>query len=425
MQNVQKQPTLPESVVIVGGGLAGFSVARELRRLGYAGGIDLVDRQGWPYDRPPLSKHYLSGTYDRQQLLLVPPQWYRDNEVSVHRATVARLDPAEQSVVLQDGTALRADTVVLATGGTPRALPIPGAELPGIGYLRVAADADRLREALQPGTALVIIGAGLIGAEVASTAVERGVRVSLVDPVETPLESVVGADVAAQLRQLQRDHGVDVITAGAVAIGQSAPSARFAVQLDDRSSALHADTVLIAIGIEVDRRLSDTAGVEFDGAILVDAGQQTSNPWVYAVGDAARRTGPEGVQRPGQQRSGQHWEAASRSGETAAAAILGTALPDHGAAWFWSDRHGKHVEVVGSMAVPGRTVVRWVDHVPVMAFRIDDDGLLRGFVCIDGGLSGKAARRIIDRQIRVDTAELADPAVELKKLVRPRRSPPG
>lgn len=405
----------PDSVLIVGAGVAGFSAAAELRRLGHRGSIDLVDLQGAPYDRPPLSKQYLTGEFDLDRLRLAPPDWYDAQRVTLRHATVTELDPGTHTVVLDDGTVLHPDAVILATGGRPLRLGIPGADLPGIVHLREIADADRLREALAPGTSLAIIGGGLIGAEVAASAAARGVEVTLVDPVEVPLATALGDELARHVHGWHREHGVAVEVAAATRIDErSGGGVDIALDSGDR---LTADTVLVAVGLAPDVELAERAGLEVDGAILVDEGQRTSHPWVQAIGDAARPR--QGEDRPAGRRQ-EHWEHAERSGQAAAAAVLGEQLPDHGAPWFWSDRYGHHVEVVGSLTGPGEVLVRWVEGRPVMAFRIQQD-TLHGFACVDGGLSAKAARRIIDGQIPVRTEDLIDPDLPLKKLARPPR----
>ncbi|MDN6331562.1 MAG: FAD-dependent oxidoreductase [Micrococcaceae bacterium] len=407
----QAAPGPEASVLIIGAGLAGFSVARQLRSLGHTGGVRIVDPEGLPYDRPPLSKAYLLGHTDQAGLLLADAAWCREHEVEIRAGTVATVRPGAGEAVLADGTALAADVLVLATGGPARKLSIPGGDLDTVLELRHRADADRLRTVLRPGTRLAIIGAGLIGAETASAARELGAVVVLIDPMDPPLVPAVGPELARRLHAMHTEKGITVVTGIPETITRDGEHHRIALASGEQITA---DAVLVGVGITPNTALAESAGLEVDGGIIVDERQRTSHRRVYAVGDCARTRTTGGVLK----RRAEHWENAMNSGHQAASAIIGGDAPAPRADWFWSDRHGVHVEGVGSMTAPGTTVIREADGVPVMAFRVDGEGYLLGCAAVDGGLAVKAARRIIDRRIRVDPAQLADPAVNLKKLAR-------
>ncbi len=399
------------SILVIGAGLAGFSTARQLRSLGHAGRLRIVDPEGLPYDRPPLSKAYLLGHTDQTGLLLADAAWCEEHEIEVLTGSVTTLRPEAGEAILADGTVLGADVLVLATGGTARKLSIPGGDLDSVLELRNRADADRLRKVLLPGTRLAIVGAGLIGAETASAARELGAVVVLIDPMDPPLVPAVGPELARRLHDMHADRGITVVTGipESITRDEGQHVIRFA---DGRD--ITADAVLVGVGIAPNTALAEAAKLEVDGGIIVDSQQRTSHRHVYAVGDCARTRTAEGLLK----RRAEHWENAMNSGHQAASAIAGAEAPAQRADWFWSDRHGVHVEGVGSMTEPGTTVIREVDGVPVMAFRVDADGYLIGCATVDGGLAVKAARRIIDRRILVDPAQLADPAVNLKKLAR-------
>ncbi|GGL80691.1 NAD(P)/FAD-dependent oxidoreductase [Glutamicibacter protophormiae] len=400
------------SVVIAGGGMAGFTAAKSLRAKGFAGKLTIVDPEGIPYDRPPLSKDYLLGHRDAEQIQLIDAGWFADQDIEVIESKVVDLDPEAPAVTLADGTVLHADKVVLATGGTARRLPIPGGQLPTVLELRTKQDADHLRQVLQPGIRLAIIGAGLIGAEVASSALSFGASVTLIDPVDPPLVPAVGEVLARRLHQMHVANGVKLVTGIPTEISVDA-SGQHAITLADGSSIL-ADVVLVGIGIVADTALAAASGLDTDNGILVDESQRTSHPNVYAIGDTARTRLSDGTLL----RRAEHWEHAMNTGETVAAALLEAQLPTHGASWFWSDRHGVHVEGVGSMLGDGTLVTRELDGIPVAAFRVTDEGLLAGCAAIDGGLLVRAARRIIDKNKPVNVEQLADPTIDLKKLAR-------
>lgn len=399
---------------MVGGGIAGFSAVRELRRRGYAGFLYLVDPAGLPYDRPPLSKAFLAGSLDRAQLQLAPAQWYADNGVRVRAETVRtlRTDNGAPVMTFSSGGELRADAVLLATGARARRLPLPGMDLPGVLTLRTADDADRLRSHVRAGARLVLLGAGLIGAETAGTARGMGAEVTLVDPAALPFVAAAGPEMAAHLHALHGLHGVVHRRDRAVAIAMDGTA--LAVHLAG-GDVIPADAVLVAAGSEPETALAEAAGLEVDDGVLVDSTGRTSCAGIFAAGDAARlRPGPDGV--PG--RRFEHWDAARRTGEAAAAGILGDAPPAPAADWFWSDRYGIHLEVAGSMSAPGSTVLRGTPGPGFMAFRLGPDGSLAGVAAVDAGTDVRAARKLIESGRRVDAAALADSAVDLRRLAR-------
>lgn len=439
------------SVAIIGGGVAGFTVARQLRSRGFEGEITMVEPQGLPYDRPPLSKGYLLGTQTLEQIQFEPREWFDENRVKLIEAeAVAVEDSAEAlrlsaeaaedsagavahsaaspgnsqiTVRLNNGETLTADRVVLGTGGSARKLPVPGGELEEVLQLRTRTDADLLRESITPGTRVVIVGAGLIGAEIASTLLELGADVTLVEPANPPLLSAVGAVLAEHLHAMHAGKGIDVIHDAPARIELDGPE-RVVTLID--GTQVRADQVLVGIGITPNTALAERLGLEVNDGVLVDECQRTSNPAIFAVGDAARIRTPEGNLLP----RAEHWENAMNSGSRAAAAILGQepspAESVHAAAWFWSDRHGVHVEGVGSLVAGRESETQFVhrfneDGSPQATFLLNPDGTMAGCAAVDGGVTVRAARRIIDQGLVVPPDALADPSVPLRKLARPAR----
>jgi NADPH-dependent 2,4-dienoyl-CoA reductase/sulfur reductase-like enzyme len=402
-----------ERVVIVGGGLGGVSTAAALRSGGYDGELTLVDAGEFPYDRPPLSKDFLTGAKDLKQLALQPPGWYVDQGIRlISRTTVTALHADLGAVEIADGGMLRADRVVLATGGGAARPPIPGCDDHRIHVLRIADDAERLRAVLVPGARLLVVGAGLIGAEVAATAAGLGSDVVLVDPVSPPLVGAVGPLVAGLLHDMHAPRGITVLQAGVESFQSSRDGLRAA--LSGEESPRIFDAVVLGVGMVPSTRLAEAAGLETDGGIVVDGCQTTSNRAVLAVGDPTRRrTG--GVLA----RRAEHWEAAQLDGKRAAATILGSPAPAATAPWFWTDRHGVHVEAVGEMAEAASTVVRGepVDGGRFSVFGLDGRRVVAA-VAVDDSATVRAARRMIDRAVEVDADLLADPATDLRVLLR-------
>ena len=399
----------PRSVAVIGAGPAGFSAAAELRRRGFAGRIQLLDPAGTPYDRPPLSKAYLAGGSDASLALAEEP-WYETNSVQVTAAAAAQIDPDSGTAVLAGGGEIQADVLLLATGGTARKLPFPGSGL--LHTLRSRSDAEALRARLGAGRSLVIIGAGLIGAEVAATAVACGTAVVVIDPVPVPLVPAVGPELAAYLHSLHAQGGVTSVTA--LPVDVVADGGALSVLLEDGTSVA-ADTVLAAVGMVPDTALATAAGLAVDDGVVVDRAGRTSHPRVFAAGDAVRRR-VDGVV----ERRSEHWDAAVRSGQAAAAGILGQEPPQDAVPWFWTDRYGVHAEAVGDMSANGSSVQRGEPGPGYTVFRIAPDGTLAGAAGVDAGNSLRAARRLIALGKPVDAADLADRAVDLRRLLRPR-----
>lgn len=400
-----------EKVVIVGGGIGGVSTAAALRAGGFSGEVVLVDDGEVPLDRPPLSKDYLAGTRSRHEIALEQPEWYDDHDVRLlARARVTSLRPGEGVVETEDGMMLRADRVVLATGGRAARPPIPGADSERVHVLRTVDDADRLRAAVGSGTRVLVVGAGLIGAEVTSTLAGLGADVTLIDAVAPPLAGTVGESVAQWLHDVHRARGVTVHQCRVERLELVGDGLR--AHFGDGQGSADVDRVVLAVGMVPETSLAQAAGIATGRGVVVDPDQVTSNPAVLAIGDATElRVG--GVVRP----RGEHWEAARLDGERAAATILGAPRPAPTAGWFWTDRHGLHVEVVGEMAA-GRLVVRGIlGSPPFSAFAVRD-GVVVGAVAVDDSKVVRAARRLIDRAVPVDAEALADPSTDLRRLLR-------
>lgn len=402
-----------ERVVVVGGGLAGVSAARELRDRGYDGAVTLIDKDAHPYDRPPLSKDFLLGKIGEDELGLAKPTWYDDASIDLRTGvTAVALRSATGAVELSDGSSVHADAVILALGADAR--PLGDTQAPHIHVLRTLADARALRDNLVSGARLAIVGGGLIGAEVASSARALGVEVELIEPVDPPLAPAVGVDLAHSLHRMHVEFGIRVHKSGVREIRSAGGDV--IVELTD-GTTVTADDVLVGIGSVPVTDLASDAGLEVAGGIVVDSAARTSNPAVFAAGDSARTRLPDGTLL----RRKEHWEAAKFGGHAAAAAVLGQQQPSPSADWFWSDRHGVHVEGVGSMTAEGTTVLRPYrddDSGRIqMAFNVRGDTLL-GAAAIDGGLAVRAARRLIDKGTAVTAEDLADPTFDLKRLRR-------
>jgi 3-phenylpropionate/trans-cinnamate dioxygenase ferredoxin reductase component len=404
-----------DHVLVIGAGLAGISTCGALRAAGHDGRLTLIGAEpGPPYDRPPLSKSFLTAHADDTSIALQPPSWYAEQGIDLRTGMpVAEIDAESGRVQLADGTGLTADVLVLATGGTARRIPGIPHEHAGVHLLRTREDAVRLRAALGPGTRLLVIGAGLIGAEVTASATAIGCHVTLVDPNASPLAAVIGPHAAEALRLQHLRHGARLVHGTCTALEPAGANGPLRATLST-GEAIGVDQILVGIGIRPDTTLAARAGLAVDNGILVDELQRTASPRVYAVGDAARTLGPHGpLPRT------EHWDNARRTAELAARAILGLTPPPPKAPWFWTDRYGTHLEMTGHYDPLAQEIIRQdlagENGGTVVYHR---DGQCIGAVTLDRPLDIRAVQRIIDRGRRPTAAQLADPAVDLRDLAR-------
>jgi NADPH-dependent 2,4-dienoyl-CoA reductase/sulfur reductase-like enzyme len=334
------------TVAVVGASLAGLSAARSLRKRGYDGRLVLIgDEPHRPYDRPPLSKEFLTGAIGEADLALE-----RDDEdlaaewVLGTRAT--GLDRSERAIRLADGRRIRADGVVLATGAAARTLP--GSEgLTGVHVLRTLDDARALRDELARGGRLVVIGGGFIGAEVASTAYALGLDVTVVEAAPTPLAGPLGEVMGGIVSALHADHGVRLLC-GVGVKGLSGERRVDAVLLEDGRS-VPADTVVVGVGARPCVDWLEGSGVELDNGVKCGADGRTSLAGVVAVGDCANWYDPY----TGTHRRVEHWTGALERPDAAVATLLAYGATEPGVPrppYFWSDQYGVKIQFVGHAA---------------------------------------------------------------------------
>ncbi|MBE4733617.1 NAD(P)/FAD-dependent oxidoreductase [Streptomyces caniscabiei] len=338
------------SITVVGASLAGLSTVRALRAEGYDGEIVVVgEERHAPYDRPPLSKDFLKGEVDADALALGDPDEY--DALDVHwllGERAVRLDPAARTITLTGGRQVRTHGVVVATGASPRSLP--GSDgLAGVHTLRTLDDALALRSELLTGLPrLVVIGAGFIGAEVASTAHRLGLHVTVVEAAEVPLERQLGREMGLVCSSLHTDHGVDLLCGTGVAelLGEDRVTG---VRLAD-GRVLPADVVVVGVGVRPNTDWLAGSGVLVDDGVVCDPGCATTVPDVVAVGDVARCPHPF----TGRHARVEHWSNATEQAKTAARTLL-TGVPAPApltAPYFWSDQYRTRIQLAGYVA-PG------------------------------------------------------------------------
>jgi 3-phenylpropionate/trans-cinnamate dioxygenase ferredoxin reductase subunit len=337
------------TIAVVGASLAGLSAARALRAQGYDGRLVVVgDEQHTPYDRPPLSKDFLRGEVTSGDIALGTAA---DDALDLNwrlGRTAVRLDRADRSLALSTGEEFRVDGVVVATGARARTLP-GSSDVTGVYTLRTLDDAVTLREALRHSGSLVVIGAGFIGAEVASAARSLGLQVTVVDALAAPLAGSLGTELGQVCADLHADYGVRLIAGvgvtALVGAGRGGRGRILGVRLAD-GRQLPADTVVVGVGALPNVEWLTGSGLRIVGGVVTDETCATGVPGVVAVGDCATAYDP----RAGRHLRTEHWTHASEAPATAAATLLAgerggvahSAVP-----YFWSDQYGVRIQFAG------------------------------------------------------------------------------
>jgi 3-phenylpropionate/trans-cinnamate dioxygenase ferredoxin reductase component len=405
--------TNDRTFVIVGASLTGAKAAETLRAEGFDERVVLIGAEDErPYERPPLSKDYLRGEVDRETVYVHPEEFYAEHDIELRLGRRAvSLNAAGSELTLDDGERLRYDRLLLATGAEPRRLSIPGGDLDGVLYLRSVADSDALRGRLDRGGAVVVIGAGWIGAEVAASARQRGLEVTVIDPLTVPLERVLGGEVGAVYRDLHLDHGVQMLLGTAVEAFEGDTAVERVRTIDGRE--LECDFVVVGVGVQPRTGLAAQAGLAVDNGILVDEHLQTSAPGVFAAGDVANAHHPF----YGEPVRVEHWANALHQGPVAARAMLGRSAVYDRLPYFFSDQYDVGMEYAGFARTWDRVIFRGDPASrEFIAFWLTGDRVVAGmnvnvWDVID------PIQRLIGERVAVDDRRLADPDVPLDELV--------
>ena len=402
-------------VIIVGAGHGGAQCAIALRQNGYTGSIAMIGREPEPpYERPPLSKEYFAREKTFDRLYIRPPEFWGEKNVQIVLATeVTAVDPATKTLTLSNGTTATYGTLVWTTGGDPRRLPLPGAELAGIHAVRTREDCDQLMGEIDGGVKhITVIGGGYIGLEAAAVLTKLGVSVTLLEALPRVLARVAGPELSAFYEAEHRAHGVDLRTGVAVdsLVGEGRVTG---VKLAD-GSIIPAEAVIVGIGIVPSIGPLIAAGAAGGNGIDIDEFCRTSLPAIYAIGDCASFACDyaggavmrvESVQNANDQAS------------CVAKALCGDEKPYHAFPWFWSNQYDLRLQTAGISTGYDTTVVRGDPAARAFSVSYLKGGKLIAIDCVNMVKDYVQGRKLVEAGVSPDVTRLADAEVPLKELM--------
>jgi 3-phenylpropionate/trans-cinnamate dioxygenase ferredoxin reductase subunit len=406
-----------DSIVVVGGGLAGATTAETLRDEGFDGTIQIVGAEAHlPYLRPPLSKEYFTGSAERDTIFVHPAEWYAEHDIDVElESPVSAIDASRHTVTLTDDRTLPYDTLLLATGSSARRSAARGADAAGIHYLRTVDDSESLRTALaKGGQKVVIVGAGWIGLEVASAARGYGNDVTIMGMEKIPLQGPLGPEIGTVFREVHEANGVKFLLPRSIR--------EFEVQMEhvtgvftDQGELLPATIVVVGMGAIPNTQIAEKAGLAVDNGLLVDEHLAASLPDVFGAGDIANAYSPVLKRRM----RNEHWANAIATGKVAARSMLGADAVFDDIPYFYTDQFDLGMEYSGypPLTVGAEVVLRGDKAArEFVAFWVADGRVVAGM-----NLNVWDVNETVQKLIRsgkvVDLAKLRDPSVDLESLL--------
>jgi 3-phenylpropionate/trans-cinnamate dioxygenase ferredoxin reductase subunit len=401
---------MTDRIIIIGAGQAGVQAVATLRSEGYGGAIMLIGDEAFPpYQRPPLSKAYLAGTFERERLFLKPDAFYAEAGCEVVlNARVHAVDRDGRKIVLADGRSFAYDKLLLATGSRVRRIAVAGADLAGVHYLRDIADVDRLRPHFVKGARLAVVGGGYIGLEVAAVASKHGLEVDVFEFLDRVMARAVSPPVSAFYERVHREAGVrfhlntgveafegaDTL-AGVRACGQIFP----------------ADLALVGIGVIPNVELAQDAGLACDDGIVVNEFAETADSAIFAAGDCTRHVGREG--HPIRLESVQN---AIDQGRHAALAVVGKRMPYSEVPWFWSDQYDLKLQIAGLAWPTDEIVLRGDPASRKFAVFHLHEGRVAAVESVNAAPEYLVGRKLIAARAQIPPERLADLSVPMKTI---------
>jgi 3-phenylpropionate/trans-cinnamate dioxygenase ferredoxin reductase subunit len=405
---------MTDDIVIVGAGQAGVQAAASLRAEGFSGRLVMFGEEPFPpYQRPPLSKAYLAGEFERERLFLKPESFFADNRCELRLgARVEQILPGESAVRLKGGERVPYGKLLLATGARVRPISAPGSELGGIHYLRGIEDVDRLRPHISPGKRLVVVGGGYIGLEVAAVGIKHGLQVTVLEAAERVMERAVSVPLSKFFQDEHSAKGVDIRLGHAV---EGFEGRGCVERVSTAQESFAADFVLVGIGVIPNSEIAEQAGLNTDDGIVVDAYTGTSDPNIFAAGDCTNHPTSFLGRDNGRVRLESVQNAIDQA-KHAALAMLGRPKPYREVPWFWSDQYDLKLQIAGLADAGDKTILRGDPKERKFAvFHLRGDALA-AVEAVNAAPEYIVGRKLIATGRKIDASELADTSVPMKSL---------
>ena len=404
--------------VIIGAGPAGMRAAEMLRQKAPDAAIVLIgDEPHLPYDRPPLSKAFLTEGLEAARLALKPAGFYAEQRIELRLGAAATaIDRAGKSVLLSDGARIAYDRLLLATGCRGRKLPAPATDVP-IHYLRSLADAAQIRAALRPGAEIVMIGGGFIGLEIAASARKLGAAVTVLEMAPRLMSRAVPVLVSDFVRALHERHGV--IFEFAARLNAIARGADGRPLVESARQAYPCDLVIAGIGAEPNTALAEAAGLAVEDGIRVDALGRTSDPDIFAAGDVTRHESPV----LGRAIRIESWQVALNQAAVVAAAMLGASEPYAELPWLWTDQYDCNIQALGLFEASLEPVLRGDPAAGAFTLLgLDAEGRIAAAITVNNGRDMAVLRRLVTTRAVLPKDALRDAARKLSDLLKAARA---
>jgi len=404
-----------KSIVIVGGGHAAGRAIETLRGGGFDGSITLVGEEEFPpYERPPLSKQLLSGEVEVASTFVRAEAWYEQQRVEMRLGLRAEaIDRRASMVLLRNGDSVAYDRLLLTTGARPRALNVEGADLPGVHSVRTVRDALALRERLQPGARLLVVGAGFIGLEVAAVARGRGCQVTVLEAGSHPLGRVAPAEVGQVFARLHESFGTVVRLNASLTRIDLAPDGRSLTALGADGVAWSADAIVVGIGSIPNTELAADAGLCVDNGVRTDEFGRTSDPSIFAAGDVTSHFNP----LLGRHLRLETWQNAQNQAIAVARVMVGGSQPHAEVPWFWTDQFNMNFQSAGAPSGWDEVLWRGSPNAGPSAVFLRRDGVVVGGATFNQGRLMRHIRQFVATRARVSAAVLTDPEEALDKIL--------
>lgn len=399
-------------MVVIGAGQAASQLVASLRAEGYQPPITVIGDEAFPpYQRPPLSKKFLSGEMAEDRLYIKPPEFYAQaNAALMLNVRATAVDLTAKTVTLADGAVLPYETLAFTTGSRVRKLTVPGADLPGIFYLRGIADVKAIQPHFEAGKRLVVVGGGYIGLETAAVAAKRGLKVTVVEALERCLQRVTSQQISDFFEGVHRAEGVTILTRTGVHGFDKAADGSLVVHT--ANGDIDADLVIAGIGILPEQEVAQAAGLVCENGIVVDEYARASDPNVYAIGDCANHPNP----LLGRRLRLESVQNAIDQAKAAALSIAGRPKIYAEVPWFWSDQYDLKLQIAGISAPGDEVVVRGDPATRKFAVFYLRDGHVAAVDAVNAVPEYMIGRQLIAQKKPADPAKLADPAVPMKSF---------